>query len=119
MATKPSRVVTYNEQVHSVKSYDFLITWSSDFDFSYTICRFKTQRPKSSPTSCCICLQSKVLWNCQCFFCRTFVEYRGIRGKKIFYRPSTSYYNSVIYCYKKNFLWFVLFLNMSQRREIP
>ena len=35
-----------------IKSHYLLITWSSDFDFSHTICRFRANTPKSSPTSC-------------------------------------------------------------------
>ena len=54
MATKPGRVVTQNEELSSIKSHDPLITWSSDFDVSYTICRFRTQTPKLSSTSCLI-----------------------------------------------------------------
>ena len=38
--------------------------WSSDFDFSYTICRFRMQIPNSSPTSCCVYLLSITLYNC-------------------------------------------------------
>ena len=34
------------------KSNNTLITCSSNFDFSYTICRFRAQMPMSSPTSC-------------------------------------------------------------------
>ena len=49
MAAKPGRVVTYNEELPSIKSHDPLITWPKDFDFSYSICRFRTQTPKSSP----------------------------------------------------------------------
>ena len=56
MATKPGKVATYNEELPSRKSYDPLNTWSSDFDFSDTICRYRTQTPKSSLTSCCVCL---------------------------------------------------------------
>ena len=52
MATKSGRVVTYNDELPSINSHDPLITWSSDFDFSCTICRFSTQTPMSSPTSC-------------------------------------------------------------------
>ena len=52
MITKSGRVVAYNEELPSIKSHDPLITWSSDFDFSHTICGFKTKMPKSSPTSC-------------------------------------------------------------------
>ena len=52
MATKPDKVVTYNKKLPSMKSHDPLIAWSSDFNFSYTICRFRSQTPKSSPTSC-------------------------------------------------------------------
>ena len=64
MATRHGKVVTYYKKLKSIKlhtlwtrgyvrSCDFtFITWSSDFDFSYTISRFKTQTPKSSPTSC-------------------------------------------------------------------
>ena len=36
MDTKLGRVVTYNEELPSILSHDPLITWSSDFDFSYT-----------------------------------------------------------------------------------
>ena len=56
MATRPGKVVTYIEELASRKSYDPLTTWSSDFDLSDTICRYRTQTPKSSPTSCCVCL---------------------------------------------------------------
>ena len=35
MTTKPGRVVTFNEGLPSILSHDPLITWSSDFDFSY------------------------------------------------------------------------------------
>ena len=54
MATKPGRLVTYNEELPSIKLYDPLITWFSDFDFSYSIGGFRTQTPKSSPTSYCV-----------------------------------------------------------------
>ena len=53
MATKPGKVVTYNGELPSIKSHDPLIMWSSDFDFSYTIYRFKMQTSKLSPNSCC------------------------------------------------------------------
>ena len=33
MATKPGWVVTYNEELPSIKSHHPLITWSCDFDF--------------------------------------------------------------------------------------
>ena len=49
-ATKPSRVVTYNDELPSTKPFYPLITWS--FDFSHTICRFRTQALKLSPTFC-------------------------------------------------------------------
>ena len=49
----------------------------SDFDFSDTICWFKAQTPKSSTTS-------------TSFVYSIFMEYRGIRSKKIFYRLSKS-----------------------------
>ena len=49
MAIKPGRVVTYNKELPSIKSYDSLITWSSAFGFSYLICRYKMQTPKLSP----------------------------------------------------------------------
>ena len=45
MAAKPDKLVAYNEELPSVKS------WSCDFDFSYMICRFRMQTPKSSPIS--------------------------------------------------------------------
>ena len=32
MATKPGKVVTYNEDLPPIKSHDPLITWSSDFN---------------------------------------------------------------------------------------
>ena len=51
MTTKPGRVVAYNEELSSIKSHYPLITWSSDFDFSHTICRFRAKTLKSSPTS--------------------------------------------------------------------
>ena len=35
------------------------------------------------------------------FFCQPYSEYRGIRSKKLFYRPLNSLYNSVICSYKK------------------
>ena len=46
MAPKPGRMVTCNEEIPSIKSHDPSITWSSDFDFSYKICRFRAQTPK-------------------------------------------------------------------------
>ena len=52
MATKSGRVVTSNEDLLSTKSNDLLIMWSSNFDFSHIIFRFRTQMPKSSLTSC-------------------------------------------------------------------
>ena len=39
------------------------------------------------------------------FFCQPYPEYRRIRSKKIFYRPSNSWYNSVICSYKKEIFW--------------
>ena len=51
IAIKPGRVVTHDEELPYIKSHDPLITWSNDLDFSYTIGRFRTQMPKSSPTS--------------------------------------------------------------------
>ena len=57
MATKSGRVVTYNEELLFTKSHDFLITWSSDFDFPYTICSFRTKTPNSLPISCSILLR--------------------------------------------------------------
>ena len=35
MVNKPSRMVTYNEELPSIKSHDPLITWDCDFNFSY------------------------------------------------------------------------------------
>ena len=52
MTTKSGRVVAYNEELPFIKSHYLLIKWSSDFDFSHSICRFRTKTPKSSPTSC-------------------------------------------------------------------
>ena len=51
MTAKPGRVVAYNEELPSIKSHYPLITWSSDFDFSHTICRLRAKTLKSSPTS--------------------------------------------------------------------
>ena len=34
MATKPGRVVTYNEDLTSIKSHKLVFMWSSNFDFS-------------------------------------------------------------------------------------
>ena len=45
MATKPGTVVTYNEELPSKNSHDPLITWFSDFDFSYKICKCSTSSP--------------------------------------------------------------------------
>ena len=60
MATKPGRVVTYNKEFPSLNSRPF-ITWKvSDFDFSCMICKIRTQKPISSPTSCCI--KRNVFW---------------------------------------------------------
>ena len=52
MATKPGRVVIYNKELPSIKSHNTLSTWPYDFDFSYTLCKFRTLTPNSSPTSC-------------------------------------------------------------------
>ena len=52
MAAKHGRMVTCNEELPSINSHDALITWSSNFNFSYTIYRFKTQAPKLSSASC-------------------------------------------------------------------
>ena len=38
-----------NEELPSIKSHDPLMTFSSGFEFSHTICRFRMQTPKSSP----------------------------------------------------------------------
>ena len=65
MPTKPGRVVTYNEELPYIKPHDPLITWSSGFDFSYTICGFRPQTPKLSPTSCSPSSSSlpQLFWN--------------------------------------------------------
>ena len=53
LATKPVRVITCNKELPSIKSHDLpLITWSSNFDFSYMIYRFKAQAHKLPPSSC-------------------------------------------------------------------
>ena len=44
MATKPGRVVIYNKEVPSMKSYDTLITCSSDLDFSYNFVGLERKR---------------------------------------------------------------------------
>ena len=79
MATKPGRVVTYNEELLSIKSHDPLIRWSSNFDFSYTICRFKTQTPKSSPLSCykfLSCEVETVTWESEAMLSKLFMYNR-------------------------------------------
>ena len=43
MTTKPSRVITKNEELPSIKSHDLIC----HFYFSYMIYRFRTQTPKS------------------------------------------------------------------------
>ena len=43
MATKAGKVVTYNEELLSIKSHDLLIKGSSDLDFFYMICTFRVQ----------------------------------------------------------------------------
>ena len=53
IVTRFVRVVTFYKKLPPLKSIDPLITWSCDFDLTYTICRFRTQTPNSSPTSCC------------------------------------------------------------------
>ena len=55
MTSKP-RLVMYNEKLPSKKSNYILITWSSDFDLSHAICRFRTQTPQSPSTSCDFCV---------------------------------------------------------------
>ena len=54
-----------------------------------------------------------------CFSATFFTEYQGIRSKKVLYRSLNSYRNSVICYYKRRFFWSILFLNQSQRREMP
>ena len=46
-------------------------------------------------------------------FCQPYREYRRIRSKKIFYRPSNSWYNSVLCSYKKEICWVYSFLRTS------
>ena len=48
MTPTPGSVVTYKEKLPSIKVHD---TGSSDFDLSYSTCRFRMQTPESSPTS--------------------------------------------------------------------
>ena len=47
MTAKPGR----NEELPTIKPHDPLITCSSNFDFSYIICRFRMQSPKLLPVS--------------------------------------------------------------------
>ena len=51
MATKPGRVAANNKELPSI-SHISLSSGSlvSDFDFCYTICRFRTQTSKLPPT---------------------------------------------------------------------
>ena len=63
LVTKSGRVVTYNEELPSIKSYGPLNTWSSDFDFSFLL-RFvgvELQMPKSSQTYYLICAKVTLL----------------------------------------------------------
>ena len=53
------------------------------------------------------------------FFCQPYPKYWAIRGKKIFYRPSNSYYNSAIIPIKRTFFGSILFQNKLQQRGIP
>ena len=53
------------------------------------------------------------------FFCQPYPEYRRIRSKKIFYRPSNSWSIQLFVPIKRKFVGFILFQNKSQRRGIP
>ena len=53
------------------------------------------------------------------FFCQPYLEYRRIRSKKIFYRPSNSWSIQLFVPIKRKFVGFILFQNKSQRRGIP
>ena len=76
MSTKPGRVVTCNEELPSIKSHEPLITWSSNFDFSYTVCSFRTQTPKSLRLLVAFAYKAKRFGTASFFFfCQTFPEY--------------------------------------------
>ena len=70
-----------------------------------------------------VCLKSKAF--CICFFSPSssypglFQKIEEFRAKKKFHRPSNSWYNSNICCYKRKFFWSNLFLDQLQRRKIP
>ena len=53
------------------------------------------------------------------FFFLFYPKHRQIQSKKIFYRPSNSECNSIIYSYKGEIFRVSFFENKSQRRGIP
>ena len=57
-------MVTYKKEVPSVSHMSLLsLGLVKDLDFSYTICRFETQMPQSSLTSCLNCITNPFLLN--------------------------------------------------------
>ena len=53
------------------------------------------------------------------FFSTTFPEYRGIRSKKIFYRPSNNQYNSVFVAIKGNISGLLFFWTSHSEGKFP
>ena len=104
------KVRIYNQELPSIKSHDHLIRWSGDFDLSYTICRFRMQRPKSSPTDCS---------RCSCSSLQPFGVLRNSEEKMILQTNKQLIQFIVICRHKKKFFWSILLLTKSQQREIP
>ena len=82
MAIDFDKVAKYNEELPSINSHDPLITWSSDFDFSYTICRFRTQMHKSSLISCFLFVLSNayLLFNEKSYFHEALIKLERVSG---------------------------------------
>ena len=53
------------------------------------------------------------------FFCQRYPEYRGIRSKKLFYRPLTVITIQLFVPVKRKFFWSILFQSKSQQTVIP
>ena len=60
MATKPGRVVTEKGASFYKATVLLLRGLVSGFDFSDTICRFRMQMPKTSPTSCPFLIHNEI-----------------------------------------------------------
>ena len=101
----------------------FLLSSSivSNFDFPYKICEFRTQTPKSSPTSCLRLLkkQNDLKLPFSVFFSvATFPEYRNIGefGAKNDEAANTI---QLLVAIKGHFSGLLFFRTSRKRREIP